>query len=125
MGHWTLESINWDRFDPSRVDPEIVRNIKAAAMVERNGDDYGVYLRRVFADDPDFIENVRTLFNNDQDNSSGLGVGTDREFFETFEGKLINAKGVKARYVRTYSKGSSESALNEYTEVEVYGRLAP
>ena len=26
MGHWTLESINWDRFDPSRVDPEIVRN---------------------------------------------------------------------------------------------------
>jgi hypothetical protein len=77
------------------------------------------------ADDPDFIENVRTLFNNDQDNSSGLGVGTDREFFETFEGKLINAKGVKARYVRTYSKGSSESALNEYTEVEVYGRPAP
>jgi hypothetical protein len=52
-------------------------------------------------------------------------VGTDREFFETFEGKLINATGVKARYVRTYSKGSSESALNEYTEVEVYGRLAP
>jgi hypothetical protein len=77
------------------------------------------------ADDPDFIENVRTLFNNDQDNSSGLGVGTDREYFETFEGKLINAKGVKARYVRTYSKGSSESALNEYTEVEVYGRTAP
>jgi hypothetical protein len=77
------------------------------------------------ADDADFIENVRTLFNNDQDNSSGLGVGTDREFFETFEGKLINAKGAKARYVRTYSKGSSESALNEYTEVEVYGRPAP
>jgi hypothetical protein len=74
------------------------------------------------ADDADFIENVRTLFNNDQDNSSGLGVGTDREFFETFEGKLINAKGAKARYVRCYSKGSSESALNEYTEVEVYGK---
>ena len=27
------------------------------------------------ADDPDFIQNVRTLFNNDQDNTSGLGVG--------------------------------------------------
>ena len=77
------------------------------------------------ADDPDFIENVRTIFNNDQDNSSGLGVGTDREYFETAEGKLISAKGVKARYVRTYSKGSSESALNEYTEVEVHGRPAP
>lgn len=76
------------------------------------------------ADDQDFIQNVRTLFNNDQDNSSGLGVGTDREFFETNEGKLINTKGVKARYMRFYSRGSTESALNEYTEIEVYGRPA-
>ena len=76
------------------------------------------------ADDPDFIENVRTVFNNDQDNTSGLGVGTDREYFESYEGKLINAKGIKARYIRFYSKGSTESALNEYTEIEVYGRPA-
>jgi hypothetical protein len=76
------------------------------------------------SDDPDFINNVKTIFNNDQDNSSGLGVGTDREYFETHEGKLIDAKGVKARYLRFYSKGSTESALNEYTEIEVYGRPA-
>jgi hypothetical protein len=74
------------------------------------------------ADDANFKENVRTLFNNDQDNSSNLGVGTDREFFETREGKLINAKGAKARYLRAYSKGSSEGSLKEYTEIEVYGR---
>ena len=76
------------------------------------------------ADDADFIENVRTVFNNDSDNTSGLGVGTDREYFESYEGKLINAKGVKARYIRFYSKGSTESALNEYTELEVFGRPA-
>ena len=76
------------------------------------------------ADDADFIENVRTVFNNDIDNTSGLGVGTDREYFETYEGKLINAKGFKARYIRFYSKGSTASVLNEYTEIEVYGRLA-
>jgi hypothetical protein len=76
------------------------------------------------ADDADFIENVRTVFNNDSDNTSGLGVGTDREYFETNEGKLINAKGVKARYIRFYSKGSTESALNEYTELEAYGKPA-
>ena len=70
------------------------------------------------------IENVRTIFNNDSDNTSGLGVGTDREYFETYEGKLINTKGVKARYIRFYSKGSTESALNEYTELEVYARPA-
>jgi hypothetical protein len=76
------------------------------------------------ADDADFIEKVRTVFNNDADNTSGLGVGTNREYFETYEGKLIDAKGVKARYIRFYSKGSTESALNEYTELEVYGRPA-
>jgi RNA polymerase sigma factor (sigma-70 family) len=76
------------------------------------------------ADDPDFSENVRSVFNNDSDNTSGLGVGTDREYFETYQGKLIDAKGVKARFIRFYSKGSTESALNEYTEIEVYGRAA-
>ena len=76
------------------------------------------------ADDQDFVQNVKTIFNNDQENKSGLGVGTDREYFEIHEGKLINAKGTKARYIRFYSKGSTESALNEYTEIEVYGRPA-
>jgi hypothetical protein len=76
------------------------------------------------ADDAEFTQNVKTIFNNDQDNSSGLGVGTDREFFETNEGKLIDAKGIKAQYLRFYSKGSTESALNEYTEIEVYGRAS-
>jgi hypothetical protein len=76
------------------------------------------------ADDPDFVQHVRTIFNNDADNSSGLRVGKDREYFETYEGKLISAKGLRARYIRFYSNGSTESALNEYTEIEVYGWLA-
>jgi len=73
------------------------------------------------ADDSDFIENVRAIFNNDQDNSSGLGIGADREYFENYEGKLIDAKGTVARHLRFYSKGSTDSALNEYTEIEVWG----
>ncbi len=76
------------------------------------------------ADDAGFTNNVRTLFNNDQDNSSGRGAGTDREYYETHEGKIIDAKGAKARFVRLYSKGSTESALNEYGEVEIYARPA-
>jgi RNA polymerase sigma factor (sigma-70 family) len=76
------------------------------------------------ADDPGFTRNVRTLFNNDKDNTSKLGIGFNREYVETCEGKLINARGVKARSLRFYSKGSTESAINEYTEVEIYGRGA-
>lgn len=74
------------------------------------------------ADDAGFTKNVRTLFNNDKANADGVGAGTDREYFETNEGKTIDAKGEKAQFVRLYSKGSTESALNEYTEVEIYGR---
>ncbi|HEY5912338.1 MAG TPA: sigma-70 family RNA polymerase sigma factor [Verrucomicrobiae bacterium] len=76
------------------------------------------------ADNAEFRFNVRTLFNNDRDNSSGLGKGADREYLETYEGKLIDAKGVRGRFLRFYSRGSTESALNEYTEIEVYGREA-
>src|SRR5882724_1959971 len=45
------------------------------------------------ANDADFTDGVKTIFNNDQDNTSGLGVGTDREYFEDYQGKLINTKG--------------------------------
>ncbi len=78
------------------------------------------------ADGPDFtpVQNARTLFNNDVENKSGLGLGTNREYFETNEGKLIAAQGAKARYVRLYSNGSTVARYNEYTEVEVYARPA-
>ncbi len=74
------------------------------------------------ADDPDFITNVRTLFNNDTDNSAGLGVGKDMHYTETHEGKLIDAKGQRARYVRLYSNGNNGNDLNHYIEVAVYGK---
>lgn len=74
------------------------------------------------SNDPNFVDGVTTLFNNDVDNSSGLGLGRDREYFETSEGKLVDAKGTTARYVRLYSNGSTyRDPLNRYTEVEVYG----
>ncbi len=74
------------------------------------------------ASDPDFISNVTTLFNNDIDNSAGLGVGKDKHYTETSEGRLIDAKGVKARYVRLYSWGNNSNDLNHYIEVEVFGK---
>lgn len=54
MKHWHIDDVAWDRFDPSKVDPAIVPLVKAAAMVERNGTDYAVYLGHVFEADPDF-----------------------------------------------------------------------
>lgn len=52
--HWSLDDIDWDRFDPSKVDPELLAVVKTASLVEANSPDYVVYLRNVFADDPGF-----------------------------------------------------------------------
>lgn len=54
MKHWTLDDIPWDRFDPSKVDPETLKFAKAAAMVEYNSAEYATYLGNVFGDDPEF-----------------------------------------------------------------------
>ena len=73
------------------------------------------------SEDPDFINGVKTVFNNDHDNSAGLGVGRDKEYIEVNEGRLIDPKGVKARYVRLYSQGNTSNDMNHYVEVEVFG----
>lgn len=74
------------------------------------------------ADDADFTKNVRTLMNNDTNNTLGLGVGSDMNYVETSEGRLVDAKGGIARHVRLYSNGNNDNDLNHYVEVEVYGR---
>jgi len=73
------------------------------------------------SDDPDFISEVKTVFNNDHDNSSGLGIGRDKEYIETNEGRLIDTRGISGRYVRLYSSGNTSNDMNHYVEVEVYG----
>lgn len=72
------------------------------------------------SNDPDFTKDVVTLYNNDYDNSSGLGEGKDKEYFEQQFGRVIDGKNTKARYVRSYTKGSTLSAFNCHTEIEVY-----
>jgi len=76
------------------------------------------------SDDKDFVSGVTTIFNNDHDNSSGLGIGKDREYIETFEGKLFDPRGSKARYVRLWSNGNTSNDMNHYVEVEVYATPA-
>ena len=73
------------------------------------------------SDDKDFVKGVTTIFNNDHDNSSKLGTGNDKEYIEVAEGRLIDPKGVKGRYVRCYSNGNTTNDLNHYVEVEVFG----
>jgi len=96
-----------------------------AVLVWHNHADARVYRDVIVqvSDDPDFLE-AQTVFNNDIDNTSGLGIGSDMGYVETSEGKLIDCKGVEGRFVRFYSKGSTVDDKNHYTEVSVYGKPA-
>jgi hypothetical protein len=74
------------------------------------------------SDDPAFKTGVTTVFNNDYDESSKMGKGSNQPYVETRFGKLVDGKGTKGRYVRLYSNGNTSNEMNHYIEVEVYGK---
>lgn len=74
------------------------------------------------SDDPEFKEGVTTVFNNDYDESAGMGKGSDRPYVESRFGHIIDGKGTKGRYVRLYSNGNTSNDMNHYIEVEVFGK---
>ena len=78
-------------------------------------------------DENTFTKNVRTIYNNDQDETSKLGKGKDREYFEDYQGFRIdtrgkNYEGIVGRFVRLYSRGNTSDRQNQYIEVEVIGQ---
>lgn len=75
----------------------------------------------LISDDPEFKKDVKVVFNNDHDNSSGLGKGGDKAYLEINKGKLIDAKASQGRYVRLYSAGNTSNEMNHFVEVEVFG----
>ena len=73
------------------------------------------------SNDESFESGVTTVFNNDHDNSLGLGEGSDLAYVESNKGKLISGNESKGRYVRLYSNGNTSNEMNHYVEVEVFG----
>lgn len=56
---WTLEKIDWDAFDPTKVDRETLEAVKAASLVEANAPDYVSYLCSVFQDSVEIQDDIR------------------------------------------------------------------
>ncbi len=73
MKHWKIDEVAWDRFDRSKVAPELLPLVKAAAMVERNGTDYAAYLNGVFRDDPDFRQAADNWAEEEVQHGDALG----------------------------------------------------
>jgi hypothetical protein len=99
------------------------RTVSAVCVWHDQGDD------RVYKDvivqlsnDAKFQKDVVTIFNNDHDNTAKLGKGSDKEYRERNDGRPIDGKMTKARYLRCYSAGSSSEPINNFIEIEVYGK---
>jgi hypothetical protein len=120
---------SWVELGPGKqwVQIDLEKEVKIYAVVVWHFHSQArVYLDVVVqvSDDPKFEKDVTTIFNADAANELGLGAGKDLAYIETYEGKLIDAKGVKGRYLRLYSKGNTTNKLNHYIEVEVFGKPA-
>ena len=114
---------SWVELDPGKqwiqVDLEKTADI-SAVLVWHYHSQQRVYFDVVVqvSDDPKFEKGVTTIFDNSAEG------GKDLAYIETYEGKLIDAKGAKGRYVRLYSKGNTTNKMNHYIEVEVFGKPA-
>ncbi len=120
--HWTLEDVHWERFDPRQVDPEILKIVKAASLVERNGRDYADYLCGVFAGDTEFMGHARRWGLEEIQHGEALArwaqlADPDYDFSDSF--KRFASKVVLPVAARDSVRGSRTGELIARCMVEV------
>jgi rubrerythrin len=71
---WTNEDLPWADFDATRVNPELLKIVKAAALVEYNAHDYAMYLRRIFAEDAVICEATHQWADEETQHGRALGA---------------------------------------------------
>lgn len=76
--HWTIQGLSWDKLDPSKVSPDLLKVIKAAALVEYGADSYADYLCRVFKDDPGFQQLARDWAVEEVQHGQALGAWAEK-----------------------------------------------
>ncbi len=70
----------------------------------------------------DFSEETRVIFNADLKNVHGRGEGSDPAYIATNHGRVFDAGGWAARYVRVWGSGSYNHGFHRYAELQVYAR---
>jgi hypothetical protein len=111
MGRWSLQDIPWDRFDRIQLDPEIVKIVKAASLVEYNGGAYAHHLCRIFHDEPEFRQTARRWGEEEIQHGTALGRWAelaDPEFdFEAAFGRF--QAGYQVDFDAEFSRRGSRS----------------
>lgn len=76
--HWTIEDLPWDQLQPELIGPDLLKVVKAAALVEYNADAYADYLCQVFHDDEDFKKMARDWAIEEVQHGKALGLWAER-----------------------------------------------
>ncbi|HEY5048602.1 MAG TPA: ferritin-like domain-containing protein [Rhizomicrobium sp.] len=149
---WSLDEIAWASFDPSKVEPELLSSVKAAALVEFNAPDYVDYLKRVFSDSPaETLASIERWGEEEAQHGRALGRWAEvadpsfdfRAAFARFQagfkpahltgGDLVSIRGSRrgemiARCVVESGTSSFYSAIRDATDEpvlkEIAGRIA-
>lgn len=70
---WTINTLNWQQFDATKVNADLLAVVKTAALVEANAADYVVYLRNVFSDDAEFVAAAQVWGEEEELHGAALG----------------------------------------------------
>jgi hypothetical protein len=71
---WTLDDVDWSRFDASKVDPDLLCAVKAASLVEYNAPDYVTYLRRIYGEGrPETMDSIERWGREEVQHGLALG----------------------------------------------------
>ncbi|SFA82425.1 Fibronectin type III domain-containing protein [Cohnella sp. OV330] len=118
----------WVQIDLGQAYPisriNVLNDWGGTSGIARTGRDHVVQL----SNDPTFATGVTTVFNNDTDNSAGLGTGSDADYQEPTDGtgkNIAMTTPVSARYVRSWANGhvrvtGETNLVNTPVELEVY-----
>lgn len=76
--NWTIEGLPWNRLDASKVSPDLLKLVKAAALVEYNAHAYSEFLVKIFDDDPVFRDEAREWGVEEIQHGQSLGTWAER-----------------------------------------------
>jgi hypothetical protein len=118
---WTLDDIDWGKFDASRVDAALLASMKGASLVEYNAPDYVTYLVRVFKDAGD-----ETLANiarwGEEEVQHGLALGRWSEMADpSFDFKAAFAR-FRAGYRPPHFESDSTNSIRGSRRGEMVAR---
>ncbi|HEY2071508.1 MAG TPA: ferritin-like domain-containing protein [Rhizomicrobium sp.] len=117
---WSLDDVQWHRFDASKVEPGLLAAVKAASLVEYAAPDYVGYLSRVFAGRPETIAIIEQW--GQEESQHGLALSRWAAMADpTFDFQAAFAR-FKTGYKPAHFSGTEEASIRGSKRGEMIAR---